>query len=172
MNAMDSIFLPRFTIGENAFDAFHDEMGRYGKKVAVIHGERAWKAAREYVVPALEKAGLTITTEWLYGHDATHENADKISNDPAVQEADMLLAVGGGKCIDTAKLAADHLGKPVFTAPSIASNCAPVTQISIMYHEDGSFCDIPRLKEVPVHCFINPKLVLAAPVKYLSLIHI
>ena len=95
MNAMDSIFLPRFTIGENAFDAFHDEMGRYGKKVAVIHGERAWKAAREYVVPALEKAGLTITTEWLYGHDATHENADKISNDPAVQEADMLLAVGG-----------------------------------------------------------------------------
>ena len=52
MNAMDSIFLPRFTIGENAFDAFHDEMGRYGKKVAVIHGERAWKAAREYVVPA------------------------------------------------------------------------------------------------------------------------
>ena len=76
----------------------------------------------------------------------------------------MLLAVGGGKCIDTAKLAADHLGKPVFTAPSIASNCAPVTQISIMYHEDGSFCDIPRLKEVPVHCFINPKLVLAAPV--------
>lgn len=62
----------------------------------MIHGERAWKAAREYVVPALEKAGLTITTEWLYGHDATHENADKISNDPAVQEADMLLAVGGG----------------------------------------------------------------------------
>ena len=60
MNAMDSIFLPRFTIGENAFDAFHDEMGRYGKKVAVIHGERAWKAAREYVVPALEKAGLTV----------------------------------------------------------------------------------------------------------------
>ena len=60
MNAMDSIFLPRFTIGENAFDAFHDEMGRYGKKVAVIHGERAWKAAREYVVPALEKAGLRL----------------------------------------------------------------------------------------------------------------
>mgnify|MGYP007087991532 CR=1 FL=1 len=33
MNAMDSIFLPRFTIGENAFDAFHDpaakNMGRY-----------------------------------------------------------------------------------------------------------------------------------------------
>ncbi len=39
------------------------------------------EGSKEYVVPALEKAGLTITTEWLYGHDATHENADKISND-------------------------------------------------------------------------------------------
>ena len=32
MNAMDSIFLPRFTIGENAFDAFHDEMGKIWEK--------------------------------------------------------------------------------------------------------------------------------------------
>lgn len=32
MNGMESIFLPHFTIGENAFDSFHDEMGRYGKK--------------------------------------------------------------------------------------------------------------------------------------------
>ena len=52
-------FSPTFsTIGENAL-CFHDEMGKdMEKKVAVIHGERAWKAAREYVVP-LEKAGLT-----------------------------------------------------------------------------------------------------------------
>ena len=41
MTAMDTIFLPRITIGEIAFHDFHN-----GKKVAVIHGERAWKAAR------------------------------------------------------------------------------------------------------------------------------
>lgn len=78
----------------------------------------------------------------------------------------MLLAVGGGKCLDTVKLAADHLGKPVFTVPTIASNCAPITKISIMYHEDGSFCDIPRLHHVPAHCFIDPRIILAAPIKY------
>lgn len=46
------------------------------------------------------------------------------------------------------------------------ANCAPVTKISIMYHEDGSFKDIPRLKNVPAHCFINPNISLAAPLKY------
>ena len=119
MSVAASIYLPQFTIGETAFDGFKNEMGKFGNRVAVIHGE-----------------------------------------------ADMLLAVGGGKCLDTVKLAADHLGKPVFTIPTIASNCAPITKISIMYHEDGSFCDIPRLAQVPVHCFIDPRVILEAPVCY------
>lgn len=167
MNKRESIYLPQFTIGEDAFEAFKDEMGKYGKKVAVIHGEKAWKAAKDYVFPALEKAGFEVKAELLYGHEATYQNCDSIVENDSVKCADILIAVGGGKCIDTVKLAADRLEKPVFTIPSIASNCAPVTQISIMYHEDGSFCDIPRLKHVPIHCFIDPRIILSAPVKYL-----
>ena len=167
MNRQESIYLTQFTIGEDAFDAFSVEMGRYGNKVVIVHGERAWNASKEYVLPALEKAGLTVTGEILYGHEATYANTQKIAESPEVIDADMVIAVGGGKCIDTVKLAADYVGKPVFTIPSIASNCAPVTKISIMYNENGSFKDIPKLKQVPAHCFINPRIILAAPVRYL-----
>lgn len=164
---LKSIYLPRFTIGEDAFDLFGSEMGKYGKKVVVIHGEKAWNASREYVVPALEKAGLDLVEAVLYGHEATYENLNRIMENENVQKADIILGVGGGKCLDTVKLAADKLGKPVFTVPSIASNCAPVTKISIMYHEDGSFCDIPVLNQAPVHCFINPRIIMAAPIRFL-----
>lgn len=167
MSKQESIYLPQFTIGEDAFDAFRDEMGKYGETVAVVHGEKAWRASGEYVAPALEKAGLKLVREFLYGHDASYENVERIASDAGVRSADIILAVGGGKCIDTVKLAAERLGKVVFTIPSIASNCAPITKISIMYHEDGSFKDIPRLKNVPAHCFINPKIILAAPTCYL-----
>lgn len=167
MKKRESIYLPQFTIGEEAFEAFGDEMGKYGKKVAVIHGEKAWAAAKEYVLPALEKYGFEVLTECLYGHEATHKKCLAITEEPGIKEADILIAVGGGKCIDTAKLAADKLEKPIFTIPTIASNCAPITKISIMYGEDGSFCDIPRLRHVPIHCFIHPQIILAAPIKYL-----
>ncbi|MFR3752757.1 MAG: iron-containing alcohol dehydrogenase [Enterocloster sp.] len=63
-----------------------------------------------------------------------------------VRQSDVLLAVGGGKCVDTVKLAADLLRKPVFTIPTIASNCAPVTKLSIMYGEDGTFEKVERVK--------------------------
>lgn len=167
MNKYESIYLPQFTIGEHAFEAFRDEMGKYGKKAAVVYGEKAWKASREYVVPALLKAGIHLERELPYGHEATYGNVERIVSDSGVQSADMILAVGGGKCIDTVKLAADRMGKVVFTIPTIASNCAPVTKISIMYNEDGSFKDIPRLNHVPAHCFINPNMILSAPVRYL-----
>lgn len=167
MAKISSIYLPQFTVGEDAFDAFEAEIGKYGKKVAVVHGEKAWAASRKYVVEALSKSGLELTVELLYGHDATYENVGKIAANSGVQSADVLMAVGGGKCIDTVKMAADRLKKPVFTVPSIASNCSPVTKISIMYNADGSFKDIPRLTSVPAHCFINPKIVLAAPDRYL-----
>ncbi len=167
MANLKSIYLPRFTIGENAFDLFREEMGKYGKRVVVIHGEKAWNASEEYVVPALEKAELELVDTVLYGHEATYENLNKIMKNENVQNADIILGVGGGKCLDTVKLAADKLNKPVFTVPSIASNCAPVTKISIMYHEDGSFCDIPVLNQAPVHCFINPRIIMAAPIRFL-----
>lgn len=167
MEGINSIYLPQFTIGEHAFEQFGPEMGRYGKTVMIIHGEKAWKASREYVLPAIEKSSLTAAGTLLYGHDATYENVERIMADKKAREADMFLAVGGGKCIDTVKLAADKMGKPVFTVPSIASNCAPITKISIMYHEDGSFYDIPRLNCVPAHCFKDPRIVMAAPVRFL-----
>lgn len=161
-----TIRLPRFTIGTDAFDAFRQELGSRGKTVAIIHGERAWQAAESYVLPALRRAGLTVTGCFLYGREATWENVRRLCALEAVRAADCILAVGGGKCLDTVKLTADLLDKPVFTVPTIASNCAPVTQISILYHPDGSFCEIPRLKRVPEHCFIDPRIIVAAPVRY------
>lgn len=59
------------------------------------------------------------------------------------------VGIGGGKCLDTVKLAGDQLGKPVVTIATIASTCAAVTKISIMYNADGSFKDIPKLKAAP-----------------------
>ena len=40
MKGQESVYLPHFTIGLNAFDAFRDVIGRYGNKIAAVHGEK------------------------------------------------------------------------------------------------------------------------------------
>jgi len=161
-----SIYLPQFTIGEEAFAAFPEEMHRFGRTVAVVHGEKAWAAAGDSVREAIKSGGMELVSTLCYGKEATVENAENIAALLKEVSFDLILAVGGGKCIDTVKYAADLLEKPVFTVPTIASNCAAVTKISILYHEDGSFREVVKLKFPPVHCFISTPLAISAPLKY------
>ena len=100
MNQYHSIYLPQFTIGEDAFGTFPERIGR-GRKAAVICGKQAWEASKDYVLPSLERAEIIVTGAVVYGKDATWENVKLLEREPAVQEADVILAVGGGKCIDT-----------------------------------------------------------------------
>lgn len=161
---MKQIYLPRYTIGVNAYDSLNSVLSSYGRKVALIHGEKAFNACKEPLLAALKE--YDIVANLIYGHEATYENVEKICSNVDVKNADFLIAIGGGKCLDTAKVVADILNKPVFTIPTIASTCAAVTKISIMYNADGSFKDIKKLKEAPVHCFINSKVIADAPHQY------
>lgn len=160
------VYLPQFSIGEDVFLQLEAKVKDYGDNIVIIHGERAWKAASRYIMPVLEKSALNVLTLVSFGKETSLKNAVKLAELPDVKKADAILAVGGGKCIDTAKKAADIAGKPIFTIPTIASNCAPVTKISVMYNDDGTFAGVDFLKNTPAHCFINPKIICEAPAKY------
>lgn len=164
---MNSLFLPRITIGTDAFDAFTVILPSAGKHCALYYGNRAWRAAGKKVRDALDKAGIDILEQKCFGEECSFENAQKIIDSPAARKADFLLAAGGGKCMDTVKYAGFVMHKPVFTCPTIASNCAPVTKISIMYTKDGAFKEIVQLSQPPRHCFIDLEIIARAPDAYL-----
>ncbi|MCH4282045.1 MAG: iron-containing alcohol dehydrogenase family protein [Solobacterium sp.] len=163
---MYSIYLPRYTIGIDAYQSFQTILRSAGKSCAVYYGKHAWQAAGRKILSSLSDSGIEIAAQGVYGHEASIENAEFILHDPKVKNASFLLAVGGGKCTDTVKYAGWKLHKPVYSCPTIASNCAPVTKIAIMYHPDGSFREIAQLAEPPVHCFIDTEILSQAPLQY------
>lgn len=68
--------------------------------------------------------------------------------------------------MDTAKGVAFELGIPVFTFPTIPSNCAAMAALSVVYREDGGFDSFYFYESPAVHCFINTDLLIHAPKKY------
>ena len=88
---------------------------------------------------AVEGSSVEIIGTLRYGGESSYENVDKLIKSAEVEEADMIFAVGGGKALDTCKCIGDKISKPVFTFPTIASNCSCCTSVSIMYSEDGVF---------------------------------
>ena len=156
--------LPRYTSGKDAFEKISQVCKVYGNKAALLYGEKAYFASREKLLPCLN--GLQIVHGEVYGKEASYTNIDRLVQNEKLKEADFLIGIGGGKCLDVTKVVGDKLGKPVFTVPSIASTCAAVTKISILHNDDGSFKEIYRLKSAPVHCFIDPEIIANAPAKY------
>ncbi len=157
-------YLPRYTSGKDAFEKISQVCKAYGNKAALLYGEKAYFASREKLLPCLN--GLQIVHGEVYGKEASYTNIDRLVQNEKLKEADFLIGIGGGKCLDVTKVVGDKLGKPVFTVPSIASTCAAVTKISILHNDDGSFKEIYRLKSAPVHCFIDPEIIANAPAKY------
>lgn len=162
---MENRFLPSYTIGPDAYDEIPAVCGKFGKTAVIIGGNQS-RAAAEPLIRLAVKGKIEITGSFLYGDDATFENGDKLTEIPEVKAADMIFAVGGGRACDTAKYAAEKLDKPIFTFPTLSSNCASITAVCIMYHPDHTYRANWYRSRPPFHTFINTDVVLHSPREY------
>ena len=163
---MRTIGMSDYTVGEDCFDELHGALAEYGAtKVAIIGGKRALAAALPGIEAALAGTDVEILETRVYGTNSTRANIAKVVNSPACQEADVLIACGGGKALDTVKTAAIELKKIVFTVPTICSNCSAATAIAVVYNDDGSL-EGYSYPNRPAHIFINPKIIAKAPAEY------
>lgn len=163
---MRTIEMSDYTVGEDCFTELPTALAEYGaKKVAIIGGKRALAAALPGIEAALEGTDVEVLETRVYGTNSTRANIAKVVNSPACQEADVLIACGGGKALDTVKTAAIELKKIVFTVPTICSNCSAATAIAVVYNDDGSL-EGYSYPNRPAHIFINPKIIAEAPAEY------
>lgn len=162
-----TVIFPGYTIGEYAYDKVKEICPAYGNKIAVIGGKTALLKAKEQLRQAALGSGLEFLEFIWFGGEASYENVERLQAMQSVIDADMIFAVGGGKAIDACKVLAHAVQKPFFTFPTIASNCACMTSLGVVYHPDGTFRELSCSKIPPVHAFICTKIAVAAPKQFL-----
>ena len=107
-----TVNLSSYSIGADAYKQIPHAARFLGKKVAVIGGKTALSKAKDAILEGVAGSDIEILDFIWYGGECTHENSHMLMDLPAVQEADILFAVGGGRAIDTVKYAA-HLMAPL-----------------------------------------------------------
>lgn len=164
---MDTQYLPAWSIGSDCYEGIYDAARPYGKKVAVIGGHISVSVALPKIKEALKGSDLELSEPIWFGGEASYENAAMLEAMPVVKEADIIFAIGGGKATDTAKCAASHLNKPVLAFPTLASNCAGCTTISVMYYPDGAMRDVFYGRRCPIHTFMDTEIIANSPEEYM-----
>ncbi len=83
------------------------------------------------------------------------------------KHVDVLVGMGGGKTIDTAKIAADRANMPVLVVPTIASTDAPCSGCAVLYSEQGVFESVQYQKSNPAAVLVDTAIIAKAPVRFL-----
>lgn len=161
------VHLPSYSIGDKIYEKIGPVCESYGKKVLVIGGRKALAAAYDKIAAYVAQTNLEIIGTEIYGENCTYATVERLRALPLYQEADMVFGVGGGKALDTVKCLCIPDDKPVFSFPTIASNCAATTSVSILYNEDGTFLKPHFFIRPVMHAFIDTQIIAQAPSKYM-----
>jgi glycerol dehydrogenase len=103
----------------------------------------------------------------VFGGECCEKELHRLSAAIAQTHADVLVGMGGGKTIDTAKIAADRAGIPVIVVPTIASTDAPCSGCAVLYSEDGIFDSVCYQRTNPAAVLVDVGIIAAAPTRFL-----
>jgi len=159
--------LPQYTIGEDVLDIIGHICKEYGKKVLIIGGKTALEKTIATIEVSFKKQGIQVLDYIWYGGECSFKNIESLKEMAIKSKSEVIIGVGGGKAIDTAKVVGDMTELPVITVPTISSTCAATTMISVIYEDKGDFNSIYLLNNPPVHILIDTGIIATSPTKYL-----
>ena len=116
---------------------------------------------------ALEKSSFAVNRA-IFGGEASREEVERISTLGRENSADFVLALGGGKTIDTAKTVADTLKLQVAVMPTTASTDAPCSALSVLYRPSGEFDCYTFFAKNPTVVLVDTTVVARAPPRFLA----
>jgi glycerol dehydrogenase len=149
------------------------ELGRYvaminSRHAAVLISAGGRKREGARIEQSLKAAGISCLFVNFGGECSLEEIARGVSAvEAAGVKVDSLIAVGGGKCIDAGKCIAYRLGVAMVSCPSLASNDAPCSAVSVIYTPQGVTEALEFFPANPVLVVVDTRIVAEAPVRYL-----
>jgi glycerol dehydrogenase-like iron-containing ADH family enzyme len=138
-----------------------DQIARLGQRPLIVGGNHSLPLATP-LVAALGEAGLAAQTV-VYGSDCSEAALAYLQTVATDHQADVVIGLGGGKALDTAKLLAHQLQQPVVTVPTSAATCAAWTALSNVYSDQGAFRYDVALPTCPSLLLLDYALIRTAP---------
>lgn len=148
--------------GAGVLQAAGAEIARLGCRPLIIAGDRTLAITQQHLQPILAAPKLHLA-QANYGADCCEASLKSLRKSAKEHKADVIIGIGGGKALDTAKLVAHELQLPVVTIPTSAATCAAWTALSNVYSEAGAFLYDVALSRCPDLLILDYDLIQTAP---------
>ena len=159
-----AVFPGKYIQGEKALNELLPLVNLLGKRGLIL----ASRTVNEKILPKYcgQLTSGPILVELFQG-ECCEKELSRLSDIIKRERVDILIGMGGGKTIDTAKIAADRAGIPVIIAPTIASTDAPCSGCAVLYSENGVFDSVHYQKMNPAVVLVDMCVISEAPTRFL-----
>jgi glycerol dehydrogenase len=160
-----TIFPGRYIQGYDAIRRLGPEIARLGKAAFLICSNTGLGK----ILPAIkEEIGkyAQVSPE-KFGGECCDDEINRIIKLAGKINCEVVIGMGGGKVMDTAKAVADKLQKYLIIVPTIAASDAPCSAVSVIYTPEGVYDRPMQHKRNPDVVLIDTKIIAEAPVRFL-----
>ena len=148
--------------GENILSGAGDAIASLGQRPLILGGNQTLKLIKPHLASVIEQHQL-ITAQGSYLPDCTESSLATLQESVTTHKADLIIGVGGGKALDTAKLLAHQCQLPIVTIPTSGATCAAWTALSNIYSEASAFEYDVALARCPDILLLDYSLIRTAP---------
>ena len=161
---LKAVFPGKYIQGEGAINELPQLASQLGQKGLILTSS----TGRDKILPQYTKKwkGNQIPAE-LFNGECCEKELSRLAKIICREKVDILIGMGGGKVIDTAKITADRAGIPVIIVPTIAATDAPSSGCAIIYSEEGVFESVYYQKMNPHVVLVDTHIIANAPVRFL-----
>jgi len=156
----------KYIQGPGEINRLEEYTSIYGPNVFILMSKGRFDALSAKVQKVYDNTASKVTFEKFNG-EVTLGEIDRVTKAAAAFNADIVVGIGGGKTIDTAKAVAANINKPFISAPTAASTDAPTSALSVVYTEEGEQTHCIFHKASPDIVLLDTEIILTAPVRFL-----
>ncbi|MGK6317601.1 iron-containing alcohol dehydrogenase [Neorhizobium sp. DT-125] len=148
-------------------------LGLLGEKAATL-GRSVVAICDALVLPHIE-AALTETLNRQdivpaivpFDADVTHREMDRLAEEVRQKGGEVVVGIGGGRTLDTAKGVARRTGLPFVSVPTVASTDAPSTRGIVIYDDHHRMIAVEQMDENPAFVIADTAVIAKAPARLL-----
>ncbi|WP_316506874.1 NAD(P)-dependent glycerol-1-phosphate dehydrogenase [Nitrosopumilus sp.] len=160
-----SMELPRLIeIGEKNiadFGRFLNSLNR-PKKISLVSGTNVQKVLRKKIEKSLKSNKIQFV--WHTSKDNQIDSLNQIQKNVKKDDSSLIVGVGGGRSVDTAKMISYNLGKPFVSMPTAASHDGMASPfVSVKSEKPHSI-----VASAPMGVFVDIDVIKKAPSRLLS----
>jgi len=137
------------------------------KSAGILASQRGHRSEVPTVESGLKEYEIG-SNRTIFGGECSLEEIQARTNELASSQLDCLIILGGGKCVDAGKCIAHRLGVPAIVIPTLASNDAPCSALSVVYAPTGVFEGLVEFfPSNPAMVIVDTEVVSKAPERFL-----